>query len=209
MKKTILFIFIVVLSSLIANSQTKLSQSESLVLKNKIIKTSKATKTITNNFKQSKHLSFLSKDIVSYGKLVFKAPDLIKWTYNKPFKYSVIFKDNQLFINDDGTKSDIDLSANKAFKNLNNLIIQSVKGDMFDDEKFDISYFKVSTNYMIRFVSKDKSLKSFIKEFELTFDTQNYHVLNIKMIESSEDYTTITFLDQQINKSVSDAIFIN
>ena len=190
-------------------AQTKLSSTEALTLKNKVIEVSKNTNTIVNDFKQSKHLSFLAKDIISYGKLVFKAPNLIKWEYQKPFKYSVIFKDNQLFINDDGTKSDIDLSANKAFKNLNNLIIQSVKGDMFDEEKFVITYFKHKANYLVRFTSMDKSLKSFIKEFELIFDSKSFHVLSIKMIESSEDFTIIEFLNQKINKLVADAIFSN
>ena len=190
-------------------AQTKLSATEALTLKNNIIEVSKSTKTISNDFKQSKHLEFLSNDIISYGKLVFKAPNLIKWEYQKPFKYSVVFKDNQLFIDDDGTKSNIDLSANKAFKSLNSLIIKSVKGDMFDEEKFDISYFKNAKNYIIRFTSKDKSLKEFIKQFELVFDKKSFNVLQIKMIESSEDFTTIKFLNQTINKPVSDAIFAN
>ncbi len=201
--------FFLFLASFTIQAQTKLSSTEALTLKNKIIEVSKNTQTIANDFKQSKHLSFLAKDIISYGKLVFKAPNLIKWEYQKPFKYSVIFKDNQLFINDDGIKSDIDLSANKAFKNLNNLIIQSVKGDMFDDEKFIILYFKQKANYLVRFTSIDKSLKSFIKEFELIFDSKSFHVLSIKMIESSEDFTTIEFLNQKINKPVADAIFAN
>lgn len=191
------------------NAQTKLSKTEAINLKNKIVEVSKNTKTIQNDFVQSKHLSFLSKDIISYGKLVFKAPNLIKWQYTKPFKYSVIFKENQLFIDDDGTKSNIDLSANKAFKNLNKLIIQSVKGDLFDTEKFDISYFKLKNNYLVRFHSKDSSLKSFIKQFDLVFNSKNFNVLSIKMMESDDDYTLIVFNNQKINKPVSDATFVN
>lgn len=203
---SIFFVFI----SLKSTSQiVELSKQESISVKESIIETSKKTTSITNKFVQSKHLSFLDKDIVSKGNLVFKTPDLIKWEYNVPFKYSVIFKDNQLLINDDGTKSNIDLSANKAFKNLNSLIIKSVKGDMFDDDKFKIAYFKEGENYLVSFTSIDKSLKSFIHKFELTFDSKTFHVLQIKMIETSEDYTVIKFLDQKINKLVSDAIFSN
>ncbi len=203
---SILFLFTTVKS---VSQTVVLSKQEANTVKESIIKVSKQTKTITNTFEQAKHLSFLSKDIISKGNLVFKAPNLIKWEYNVPFKYSVVFKNNQLFINDDGTKSNIDLSANKAFKSLNNLIIKSVKGDMFDDEKFDIAYFKTEKNYLISFTSIDKSLKSFIHKFELTFDKKTFYVLKIKMIETSEDYTVIKFLNQKINKPVSDAIFTN
>ncbi len=211
MHKTVFFISaLLILVSLKSVSQTvALSKQEALSVKESIIITSKKTTSIISKFVQSKHLSFLSKDIISKGNLVFKAPNLIKWEYNNPFKYSVIFKDNQLLINDDGIKSDIDLSANKAFKNLNNLIIKSVKGDMFDTEKFKIAYLKDAKNYLISFTSLDKSLKSFIHKFELTFDRKTFRVLKIKMMETTEDYTIITFSNQKINTSVSDAIFNN
>lgn len=209
MFKNIFLISLLVLFSVKVSSQDTLSKEEALILKNNIMKKSNTTNSIISDFDQYKHLSFLSKDIESKGKLVFKTPNLIKWEYKTPFKYSVVFKNDKLFINDDGIKSDLDLSANKAFKSLNNLIIKSVKGDMFDEEQFEINYFKDNKNYRIFFTSKEDSLKSFISKFELTFDAKTYSVLKIKMIESSEDYTTIVFSNQKINEPVNDAIFNN
>lgn len=198
-----------IFNTLSVASQTEMPLEEALVLKDRIVGKSKKTTAIVNDFTQSKHLSFLSKDIVSNGKLVFKAPNLIKWEYVKPYKYSVIFKENQLFINDEGTKSEIDLSANKTFKELNGLIVKSVKGDMFDDEKFEIAYFKKEKNYLVSFVPFDKSMKSFITKFELTFDSKTYDVLKIRMIESTEDYTTIQFSNTKINEPVANEVFNN
>ncbi len=190
-------------------SQKELSNKEAISLKEKIINTAALTTTISNDFVQAKHMSFLSKDIISKGKLLFKAPNLIKWEYKTPFMYGVIFKEDKLFINDAGTKSKIDLSANKGFKELNALIIKSVKGDMFDESKFNITYYKKGKNYLVRFNSIDKSLKSFISQFELLFDAKTHHVLEIKMIEESKDYTKITFSNQKINKPISNALFDN
>jgi outer membrane lipoprotein carrier protein len=187
-------------------AQQTLSKQESQTLKENVVKKSETTSSIISSFKQYKHLDFLSKDIVSSGKLTFKAPNTIKWEYKTPFKYSVIFKDDQLLINDNGDKSEIDLSANKAFKQLNNLIIKSVKGDMFDESQFDISYAK-DKNYVVKFNPKDKDLKSFISSFEITFDKNSFDVLSVKMLENSEDYTLIKFIDQKLNNPVSDAVF--
>jgi len=210
MSKKIFFSSVfLILNTIVLFSQEPLTKKEALSLKESILKIAKQTTTISNDFVQSKHLSFLSKDIISKGKLTYKSPNLIKWEYKTPFKYSVIFKEDKLFINDDGTKSNIDLSANKGFKELNNLIIKSVKGDMFDATKFKITYFKNKENYLVRFVSIDESLKAFIRKFELTFDTKKYYVLEIKMIEEEEDYTTIKFTNQKINKPISDALFNN
>ncbi len=190
----------------LGTAQQTLSQKEALVVKETVIQKSNTTETIVSSFKQYKHLDFLSKDIISDGKLIFKAPNTIKWEYKTPFKYSVIFKNDQLLINDNGDKSQIDLSSNKSFKQLNSLIIKSVKGDMFDESQFKISYFKKS-NYIVKFDPIHKDLKSFINSFEITFDKITFDVLSVKMVESSEDYTLIKFIEQKLNSPVSDAIF--
>ena len=188
-------------------SQTALSSSEASILKEKVIKKSKTTKSIKSDFEQFKHLSFLTNDIKSTGKLTFKTPDLIKWEYEKPFVYKVVFKESKLFIDDDGKKSQIDLSSNKTFKSMNSLIVKSVKGDMFDEDQFEISYFKSGENYLVKFKPKDKNLKEMISQFDIIFEKNSLNVLEIKMIESSEDYTRIVFINQKINVSVSDAEF--
>lgn len=201
----VFFIF----TTLIVKAQTKIPLDEALVLKENIIKKSKSTITIINDFTQYTHLSFLSKDIISKGKLVFKSPNLIKWEYVKPYKNSVILKKNKLYVNDDGTKSEIDLSSNKTFKEMNSLLLKSVKGNMFDDEKFEIAFFKKVENYMVSFIPLDKSMKSFINKFELTFNSNSFNVIEIKMIELSEDYTTIKFSNTKINEPVANEVFEN
>tara|TARA_B110000091_G_C13770926_1_gene456634 strand:- start:601 stop:1233 length:633 start_codon:yes stop_codon:yes gene_type:complete len=202
---SVFFIF----TTLIVKAQTKIPLDEALVLKENIIKKSKSTITIINDFTQYTHLSFLSKDIISKGKLVFKSPNLIKWEYVKPYKNSVILKKNKLYVNDDGTKSEIDLSSNKTFKEMNSLLLKSVKGNMFDDEKFEIAFFKKVENYMVSFIPLDKSMKSFINKFELTFNSNSFNVIEIKMIELSEDYTTIKFSNTKINEPVANEVFEN
>jgi len=208
--KACLIGFLLVLNSITAISQQiALSEEESKDLRIKVVEKSNNTTSIISDFIQYKHLDFLSNDIESRGNMVFKAPDLIKWEYNIPFKYSVVFKDGKLNINDEGVKSKLDLSSNKAFKSLNNLIIKSVKGDMFDDNQFEIEYFKDNTHYYVRFKPKEKRLKSFINEFMLSFDKETLDVVEVKMIENSEDYTLLKFINQEFNRPISNEVFLN
>jgi len=188
------------------NGQTKMSSTESSDLK-AIVKAHATTiNTLQSDFTQYKHLDFLSNDIVTSGKLSFKSPNMVKWQYTIPFKYSVLFKNEKLFINDEGKKSNVDIGSNKLFKQLNKLIVNSVKGDMFDDNEFDIAYFKKEVNSEVHFSPKDKDFSKFIKAFHITFNKQG-HVIELKMIEPSEDYTKIVFNNRSINKPLSDAIF--
>ena len=193
-------------SCLLLHSQTKMSLQETVELKKKVKLLSEQTKTISSDFTQYKHLDFLSNEIVTKGNLVFKTPDLVKWEYVEPFKYSVIFKNESLFVDDDGEKSDINLSSSKLFKQLNHLIINSVKGDMFNDKEFKIDYIKIGVNFDIHFKPLNSKIEKYIKEFVILFSSKG-EVLQIKMIEPTDDFTKIVFKNRVINKPISDAVF--
>lgn len=175
-------------------------------LKIKVRELSNKTETITADFVQYKHLDFLSNDIKSEGKLAFKSPNMVKWEYEKPFTYSVLFKNETLFINDNGNKSDMDMGSNNIFKQLNQLITASIKGDMFDAEEFEVFYYEKDGNSEVHFNPKDKQFAEFIKSFHITFNTKG-EVWEVKMIEPSDDYTHIVFSNRTTNQPLSDAVF--
>jgi outer membrane lipoprotein-sorting protein len=205
-----LFTLIILLISFFSMAQeAEMSVMASAESKNRVIEKSKNTISIISDFEQYKHLDFLSNDIKSTGKLTYKSPSSIKWEYKEPFDYIAVFRNNKLYINDDGVKSKVNLEANKTFKSLNNLIVKSVRGDMFDEDKFDIRYTENSEAYVVHFKSLDKALKKIINEFVLTFDKESLNVIQVKMIESSNDFTLLSFLNQQTNQSVLDEVFTN
>lgn len=207
--RNILILLFLFVSSQVSLAQTPMSENEISAFKEAVYQLDGNTKTIASNFIQYKHLSFLDNDVKTLGKLVFKVPDLIKWEYTSPYKYSIIFKDNQLFINDEGDKSNIDIGANKIFKSLNNLITNSIKGNMFDDDAFDISYFKIKDYYLVEFIPKDENMNQFISKFELKFSIKTSDVSEVKMIEPSGDYTKIVFKNKTRNTPVNDEAFNN
>lgn len=188
------------------NAQTKMTDSKATALQSKVKSLAETTKTITADFVQYKHLDFLSNDIESNGKLSFKSPDLVKWAYVKPFEYSVLFKDDMLYINNEGEKNNVNIGSNKLFKQLNKLISASVTGDMFNTEEFDISYFEKQKDSEVHFSPKDKKFAKYIKEFHIIFNTYA-EVSEVKMIEPSNDYTHIVFTNRLTNQNLSDAVF--
>ncbi|MBC8770141.1 outer membrane lipoprotein carrier protein LolA [Arenibacter sp. BSSL-BM3] len=205
-------LFLIVLFShvsLLIAQESNMDNAEIVRFKSMINETSKATTTIQSNFTQYKHLDFLSNDIITEGKMAFKAPNMVKWEYLKPFEYSVIFKDDKLLINDSGTKSNVDLGNSALFKKLNELIINSVKGNLFQDSDFSMDYYKSPNYYKVIFIPKDEKIKGYIASFILLFDKKNADVLEVKMIEPSKDFTRIVFTDRLINKPLDNEVFTN
>lgn len=190
----------------VAHAQTKMSTEEAHSLKTKVKERADITQTISSDFIQYKHLDFLDNEIETSGKLNFKSPNLVKWEYMRPFKYSVLFKDDKLYINDEGKKSDFNIGSNRLFKQLNTLIINSVKGDMFNVDEFSIEYFKKDNYSLVYFSPKDKKFAKYIKTFHITFNSEG-DVIEVKMIESSENYTKIVFSNKFLNKPLEDALF--
>ena len=199
-------IFLLLFTASILNAQEEMSIAEANSLKEKVKEQANITKTISSDFTQYKHLDFLSNDIITTGKLAFKSPDLVKWEYVEPFKYSILFKNETLFINDEGNKSNVDVGSSKMFKQLNKLIVNSIKGDMFDDTEFNITYYKKGADSEVYFNSKSEEFSKFIKAFHITFNA-NGEVIEVKMVEPSGDYTKIIFNNRTVNKTLSDAIF--
>lgn len=202
-------IFLILWSFSSFAQEQKLSSSEITKFKSDVIKQSETIKSLKTDFVQYKHLSFLSKEIETSGNMVFQTPDLLNWKYTKPYQYSIVFKKGKIHINDQGNKSSFDASSNKMFEKINKLIVGSVSGNMFDDNEFTISYFKNKTHYVAKFVPKSKELKKVIEEVELYFPFDKLVVSEVKLNESSGDYTKIVFKNQQLNAKINTSDFTN
>jgi outer membrane lipoprotein carrier protein len=209
MRKYSFFFVFMVFSGFTFAQETAMNTSEIAALKNLVETASKSTTTIQSDFVQLKHMDFLENDIETSGKLAFKVPGWVKWEYTNPFQYSVIFKGNEMLINDGGNKSRVDIGSSKLFKKLNELIVNSVKGTLFDDKDFEIAYLKTSGANKVVFKPNDKKLAGYIASFELLFDRQSGNVREVKMIEPSGDFTQIVFINRVLNSTLSDAVFNN
>ncbi len=204
----LLFLFMAIGGSIQAQ-ETAMNASEIAAFKEKVIASAKATKTIKTDFVQYKHLDFLANDVKTSGNMVFKAPNLVKWEYTHPYQYSVIFKQDQLLINDGGTKSKVDIGNSKLFKKLNQLIVNSVKGNMFNDADFTVSFFKSSKYNKAVFIPKDMKIADYIASFQLLFNKDDAQVFEVKMVEPSQDFTRIVFSNRKLNTPIDGSVFNN
>ena len=207
--KIYILLFSIIFSANLFSQEQKMTDSEIASFKQDVNVVSKKIKTLSTDFVQYKHMDFLSKDIETSGRMIFKEPNLLQWQYKKPYNYSIVFKNGKILINDEGKKSAVDIGNSKIFGRINKLIVGSVSGNMFDDKEFAISYFKSKGQNIAKFVPEDAALKKYVKQIELTFDKEEATVVQVKLLESSADYTRIVLKNKVINAKMDDSVFTN
>lgn len=199
------WMFLLLLPYFLKAQETRMSDAEAKAFQKAVSSSAEQTQSLTADFTQTKHMSFLSKPIESKGKLSFKKPGMVLWRYTNPFQYSVLFRDNKIFINDGGRKSDVNAGSSKLFDRLSKIVAGSITGDMFDTKEFVITYYKSGGIPQVRFQPRDATLKKYLKQIDMYFDENA--VSEVKMTEPSDDYTRIVFKNKLLNAKIDPAVF--
>lgn len=192
---------LLLLSVFFMGQNTAMTGAESKAFVSKISSETKKIKTLQSDFLQTKKMDFLDKSIVTQGKMSLKTPNTLSWKYTKPYQYSIIFKDNKIFINDQGKKSSVDAKS-KTFEKINKLIVGSSNGQMFSDPEFIVKYSKNSSSNIATFLPKSAQLLKYIKQIELHFPKNQTTVSQVNMTEASGDTTNIVFKNTIINAPI-------
>ncbi len=206
MIKNIFIITLLSFSGLFFAQNTAMSGAETKAFVTKVSSETKEIKTLQSDFTQTKKMDFLDKNIVTYGKMSLKTPNMLSWKYTKPYQYSIVFKENKIFINDQGKKSAVDAKS-KTFEKINKLIVGSSNGQMFNDPEFSVAYFKNGSFNIAKFTPKSAQLLKYIKQIELYFPKNQSTVSQVNMTEASGDTTNIVFKNTKINAPVAASEF--
>ncbi|AZA55483.1 LolA family protein [Chryseobacterium sp. G0201] len=206
MIKNIAFGAFLLVSSFFFAQNTAMTAAEAKAFVTKVSSETKEIKTLQSDFTQTKKMDFLDKNIVTYGRMSLKTPNILSWKYTKPYQYSIIFKDNKIFINDQGKKSSVDAKS-KTFEKINKLIVGSSNGKMFNDPEFSVAYLKNANYNVAKFTPKSAQLLKYIKQIELSFPKGQSTVSQVNMTEASGDTTNIVFKNTKINAPISASEF--
>jgi outer membrane lipoprotein-sorting protein len=180
---------------------------DTAVFKQQFAVASQKINSVQSDFVQEKNLSMLSEKIVSKGKFWFKKDNKVRMEYSQPFQYLMVLNNNNIYIKDGQKENKIAASSNKLFQQINRIIIDCVKGSAFSNTDFSIGVFENKQAYLIELSPVVKNLKDIFKNIDVTVDKKDYSVLAIRMNEVSGDYTSINFINKQINTDLPDALF--
>jgi len=175
---------------------------------NRIEKESENTLSISSDFIQKKHLSFISNDVISKGKLYFKKDNLLRWEYYKPYKYIMVLNGGKIFIKDNDQVSSFDIHSSKMFTEINDIMLSAITGEIFKDKtKFTPAFFETNNEYKVKLNVISGDMKKYLEKIVLYFSKHDYSLTRLQMIESNNDATDIIFLNRILNNEIPDKIF--
>jgi outer membrane lipoprotein-sorting protein len=169
---------------------------------------SKLTNSIKADFVQEKDLSMLSEKIISKGSFYFKKESKVRLEYKTPFKYLMVINGSKVLVKDDAKENKFDTHSNKIFKQVNELIVNSVQGTILNSADFKVKVSENATQYYLQMTPGAKGLKEFFSGINIFIDKKDYSVSRIEMVEVSGDSTTITFNNKELNGKLDEGLFV-
>ncbi|MDR5590331.1 outer membrane lipoprotein carrier protein LolA [Christiangramia sp. SM2212] len=186
-----------------------LNNSEKQAFKASVIQKSNDINSFSAEFSQKKHMKTMDGSPESEGKVYYKSPNTLKWEYTSPYDYQLLFKDSKLFIVEEGQLSEVDLTSNKLFDKMGELVAGSVNGKiLMADKDFDITYHHAGENVKALIIPKDDSLRGMFKEIWINFNPELL-IRSVRLIDPSGDYTEISMKNIKINQPIPSSVFQN
>ena len=93
------------------------------------------------------------------------------------------------------------------FKYLNQLILGTVNGEIFEEKYFDTSVKEGVAVIQVELIPKSRMMKRRFANISLVFDANDLSLKSMEMIEKSGDSMKMIFHDPQVNLPIKKAIF--
>ena len=190
-----------------SSAQSFTAAKDAVALQKKIVEASNKISTIQCDFTQEKNMSMLSEKAVSKGKFYFKKESKVRLEYLVPVKNLIVMNSGKMLMKDDKKTSQMDMHRSKVFQQLNNIIVGSINGSLFNGKDFTVSLSESNSLVKVELKPISKMLKNFLSTIVLVLDKRDFTATRIEMNEASGDNTILSFTGKEINSNVDDALF--
>jgi len=209
MNKLLMFFFLCVLSM---HGKAQIPEGYTLVadpvqFKSSFTQAAGKTNSIKSDFVQEKTMTMLSEKIISNGKFFYKKDNKVRMEYIAPFKYLMIINGTKLSIKDGAKESTISTSGSKVFRQVSQIMLDCVSGNMLANPDFKTNVYKGKAGYLIEMTPVSKGLMEFFSKIFVYIDSSDQSVSKVRMVEVSGDFTILNFTHKETNIELSDSLF--
>ena len=160
------------------------------------------------DFVQTKRMKLLSKEMQSKGIMYFKRPNKLRWQYIAPYDYTFILNGDKVQIKSSKSTKNIDVQGNKMFRQITNIILNSVTGgSLKSSSDFTVEVYKKDNTYFAKLYPKKKELKQLYQVIEIYFDSALTMVNSVRMVEKTGDETRVNLINTKLNIAIDEKMF--
>ena len=162
-----------------------------------------AIRTMQGDFVQTKQLKLLNDQMVSKGRMCYQGGDKLRWEYVTPYSYVFIMNGSQVQLKN-STRSDvIDVNQNKIFKEIAQIMMNSVVGKCLQDDKsFKTTIQETASEYVATLLPQKKNMKQMFQQIVLHFQKQQSVVSKVELLEKNGDRTMIELKNIRLNETI-------
>ena len=188
--------------------QKKVSASEQASMVKTVEKAASSLKTMQCKFRQTKKLSLLNDKMVSAGVMYYSQPAKLRWQYMTPYNYTFVINGTKVMMKTGGRKNVLDARQIKMFKEITQIMVNSVTGKCLSNKKeFKTTMYKSSKEWTAHLVPMTKELKSMFKTIVLHISPKQSLVTQVDLVEKTGDVTNIVLSDYKTNVPINAKVF--
>ena len=162
---------------------------------------------ISSDFTQVKSLALLSEKLTSKGKFYFKKANLVRMEYTSPYQYLMVINGSKILVKDGSKTNTMSAKSNKTFKRVNQLMMDCMNGNIFNNKDFSIRVFEDAATYLTEMTPVSTQMRGMFSKVNVIMKKNSFIVQQVQMFEPSGDYTSINYANQKLNNTLSDALF--
>ncbi|MDR1582228.1 MAG: outer membrane lipoprotein carrier protein LolA [Prevotellaceae bacterium] len=200
MKKVLIGIFLC--SCIAVNAQ---SDSVASIIE-KIRQANLEYTSITSDFTQVRHLSFMNENISSSGKFFYSKPDRLSMKYEQPVGDLMLINNDLLVMISEGKYNKASAKSSSRARTMKNILSSCLQGVVSFIEGVTLSSKETVDSYVITAKLK-KKMKSGVDKVVLSYDKLNLTLSTLRMEEPDGSYTMYTLINKVLNQPVDDEVF--
>lgn len=162
---------------------------------------------IESEFTQVKNLAMLKDKITSKGNFYYKRSNKVRIEYTKPYSYLMVLNNNDMKVKDEHKTSNYNTRSNKMMQSINNIMLDCMRGTVYDNKEFATSVFENPKEYLLIMSPTTSVMKKMFSKIEVYLDKTDYNVVRLNMIENGGDNSLMSFTNRVMNKNLADALF--
>ena len=192
------------------HAQNTLDSVATAALLVQIRQAAQSVKNLTCNFEQIRTSSLLQDSILSRGKMLFRAPNELLWSYDEPKKIRfVVTNSGEVNIHVDGKEKNLGSTQKKYLKQMSRFLLNLISGNYLNalnDFRTEIAP-QNGGGYILHLYPKKKELRRLFKQFILQLRPDLQSATSVTLVEKRGDRTHILFRQLVLNAPVDSTLF--